>query len=38
MPTHTFAIEAAAVDAVTVGEIVDPDGNSLTVVQPHSRT
>jgi glyoxylase I family protein len=30
-------IEAASVTAVTVGTFQDPDGNAITMVQPHRR-
>jgi len=32
-----FPIEAETVIAVTVGTFQDPDGNAVTVVQPHLR-
>ncbi|MFJ4037089.1 VOC family protein [Microbacterium sp. NPDC090007] len=34
---RVLPIQAEAVEAVSVAEILDPDGNSLTVVQPHLR-
>ena len=34
---QTFPIEAKTVSAVTVGAFEDPDGNAVTVVQPHLR-
>lgn len=37
LSTQTFPINAETVEAVTVARVVDPDGNSLTVVQPHLR-
>ena len=36
-PTQRFPIEAQTVSAVTVGTFHDPDGNAVTVVQPHPR-
>jgi len=33
-----FPIEAVTVSAVTVGTFEDPDGNAVTIVQPHRRT
>ena len=35
--TQTLPIEAETVSAVTVGSFEDPDGNAITVVQPHPR-
>ena len=37
LETQTFPIEAETVSAVTVGTFEDPDGNAVTVVQPHAR-
>ena len=34
--TQRFPIDAETVSAVTVGTFQDPDGNAVTVVQPHS--
>ena len=34
--TQRFPIQAETVSAVTVGTFQDPDGNAVTVVQPHS--
>jgi len=36
--TQTLPIEAETVSAVTVGTFEDPDGNAITVVQPHPRS
>jgi predicted enzyme related to lactoylglutathione lyase len=38
-PLHTqrIPIEADTVSAVTVGTFEDPDGNAVTIVQPHLR-
>lgn len=35
--TQRFPIEAQTVSAVTVGTFIDPDGNAVTIVQPHRR-
>ena len=35
--TQRFPIEAETVSAVTVGTFEDPDGNAITIVQPHRR-
>jgi len=35
--TQTLPIDAETVSAVTVGAFEDPDGNAITVVQPHLR-
>jgi len=35
--TQRFPIEAETVSAVTVGTFEDPDGNAITIVQPHLR-
>ena len=35
---RTLPIDAEAVIAVTVGTFEDPDGNAITLVQPHPRT
>ena len=37
LETHRFPIEALTVSEVTVGTFEDPDGNAITVVQPHRR-
>ncbi len=36
--TQEFRIDAVDVSSVTVGTFEDPDGNAVTVVQPHLRT
>ena len=35
--TQVFPIDAETVSAVTVGTFEDPDGNAITIVQPHLR-
>ena len=35
--TQQFPVPAETVSAVTVGTFEDPDGNAVTVVQPHPR-
>ncbi|MFG6403698.1 VOC family protein [Microbacterium sp. P04] len=35
--TQQFPIQAETVSAVTVGTFHDPDGNAVTIVQPHLR-
>lgn len=35
--TQDFPIDAATVNSVTVGTFEDPDGNAVTIVQPHLR-
>ena len=35
--TQQFPIPAETVSAVTVGTFEDPDGNAVTIVQPHFR-
>jgi predicted enzyme related to lactoylglutathione lyase len=35
--TQRIPIEAETVSAVTVGTFEDPDGNAVTIVQPHLR-
>ena len=35
--TQQFPVQAETVSAVTVGTFDDPDGNAVTVVQPHFR-
>jgi glyoxylase I family protein len=35
--TQQFPVQAETVSAVTVGTFEDPDGNAVTVVQPHLR-
>jgi catechol 2,3-dioxygenase-like lactoylglutathione lyase family enzyme len=35
--TQEFPIDAVAVSSVTVGTFEDPDGNAVTIVQPHLR-
>ncbi|GAB3398498.1 VOC family protein [Schumannella luteola] len=37
LATQTFPLDAETVSAVTVGTIEDPDGNAITLVQPHRR-
>jgi predicted enzyme related to lactoylglutathione lyase len=37
LETQRFPIEAETVSEVTVGTFEDPDGNAITVVQPHRR-
>ena len=37
LETQVFPIEAETVSAVTVGTFEDPDGNAITIVQPHFR-
>ncbi|MFS0733525.1 VOC family protein [Microbacterium sp. 1P10UB] len=36
--TQDFPIDAVDVSSVTVGTFEDPDGNAVTVVQPHPRS
>ena len=36
LATQRFPIPAETVSEVTVGTFVDPDGNAITVVQPHA--
>ena len=34
---HTLPIDAVTVTSVTVGTFEDPDGNAITLVEPHLR-
>ncbi|MBH0097539.1 VOC family protein [Salinibacterium sp. NSLL150] len=36
--TQEFPIDAVTVSSVTVGTFEDPDGNAVTIVQPHLRS
>jgi catechol 2,3-dioxygenase-like lactoylglutathione lyase family enzyme len=38
LPTQTLPIDAPGIASVTVGTVTDPDGNSITVVEPTPRT